>query len=119
MSTLTPQNVVETLEKHSGPLSDVLSLESFAEPGKLADGLAKGYKDRLKATQLRRFFHAIKNVERGTRGHRDEDPMPAEIRSKLLPLMPELAYAQGRGLIPPDFYKLMKICLSSQKLQTV
>lgn len=119
MSTLTPQNIVETLEKHQGPLSAILHLEDFAEPGKLADGLAKGYRDRLKATQLRRFFHAIKNVERGMRGYRDEEPLPTEIRGRLLPLMPELAYAQGRGLIPRDFYGLMKACLSSQRLQTV
>ena len=45
--------------------------------------------------------------------------MPGEIRGKLLPLIPELAYAQGRGLIPDDFYRLMKASLSSQKLQTV
>ncbi len=118
MSTLTPQNILETL-KHEGRLSEVLRLEDFAEPGKLADELANGYRDRLKATQLRRFFHAIKNIERGMRNKRDEEPLPREIRSQLLPLMPELAYAQGRNLIPRDFYDLMKASLSSQKLQTV
>jgi CRISPR-associated protein Csm2 len=111
-------HIDETLEKHAGPLSTVPSLEDF-EPGGLADELAKGYKGRLKATQLRRFFHAIKNIERGMRSYKDEDQLPAEIRGKLLPLIPELAYAQGRGLIPDDFYRLMKASLSSQKLQTV
>ncbi|MBN1935625.1 MAG: type III-A CRISPR-associated protein Csm2 [Anaerolineae bacterium] len=119
MPDLTPQNVIQELEHRTGSLSQALSIEDFAEPDKLADRLARSYKDRLKATQLRRFFHAIKSIERGMRGYKDEQSLPIEIRSKLLPLMPELAYARGRNLIPEDFYGLMKACLASKKLQTV
>ncbi len=34
-------------------------------------------------------------------------------------LVPELAYARGRDLIPQKFYDLMRRCLSDPKLQTV
>ncbi|MBN1877863.1 MAG: type III-A CRISPR-associated protein Csm2 [Anaerolineae bacterium] len=118
MPDLTPQNIVRHLEKPEA-LSRLLKLEDFAEPEKLADKLAQGYKDKLKATQLRRFFHTLKDIERGTRGYKDSDTLPAEIRNKLLPIMPELAYARGRDLIPDDFYRLLRVCLSVKKLPTI
>jgi len=126
MSTMTSQNVVVTLEKHQGPLSAALRLEDFAEPGGLADQLATKWTDRrskeqLKATQLRRFFHTIKKVERSLKGRRREDSqeLPASVRRDLLPVMPELAYARGRELIPNDFYLIMKTSLRPAMLETV
>lgn len=124
MATFTVNNVVSELQKQDDSLSKILQLEDFAEEGKLADNLAKHYLsdgDKLKATQLRRFFHAIKNIERGMKGKsgEDETALPKSVRAELLPLLPELAYARGRGLIPDDFYQLLKTCLSSQKLKTV
>jgi CRISPR type III-A-associated protein Csm2 len=37
----------------------------------------------------------------------------------LLGIMPELAYARGRKLIPNKFYRIMKACLRNQSLVTV
>lgn len=118
MSHLTPQNIVEHL-KQPQALSHLLKLEDFAEPDTLAEALAKAYKGKLKATQLRRFFHTLKDIERGTHGRREDESLPAEIRHQLLPIMPELAYARGRDLIPDDFYRLLRACLTVQKLPTV
>lgn len=119
MNGLTPENVVERLKEHKGPLAEALRVEDFAEPGKLAEELVKRYKDRLKAAQLRRFFHTIKNIERRMRGRREDDALTDEDRQDVLRLLPELAYARGRDLIPGDFYELMKTCLGSGKMKTV
>jgi CRISPR-associated protein Csm2 len=118
MPTLTPNNVVAELSKRPEPLSQVLEVEDFAEPGYLADRLARDYKGRLKATQLRRVFHTIKDIERGLRGD-EKQPLAQKERARILPLLPELAYARGRDLIPQDFYDLMKACMSAGKLKTV
>jgi CRISPR-associated protein Csm2 len=34
-------------------------------------------------------------------------------------MMPMLAYAKGRKLIPQSFYDLMKICFGAEKCKTV
>ncbi|MDZ7379261.1 MAG: type III-A CRISPR-associated protein Csm2 [candidate division KSB1 bacterium] len=119
MSDLKPENVVERLKGHPGSLAEALRVEDFAEPGKLAEGLVKQYKDDLKAAQLRRFFHTIKNIERRMRGRSEDAPLTGEDREDVLRLLPELAYARGRNLIPGNFYELMKTCLGSEKLKTV
>lgn len=99
-------------------------LEDFADEEKDADKLAQFFveqdkklkKDRLKPTQLRKVFHALKEVERKYKGKNGEDFF--EI-SDILSLKPELAYAVGRELIPQEFYRLMKTCLTSEKLKKV
>ena len=124
MPGLTSGTVINALKTRPGALSSILHLEDFAEPDGVADGLAQKWTrsggETLKATQLRRFFHAIKKVERSLKGRETEtQALPPEVRQQLLPVMPELAYARGRKLIPQDFYDLMKTCLQSEKLQTV
>jgi len=73
-------------------------------------------KDRLKSTQLRKFFHALKDIERTYKTKKENDPFNF---SDVSPVLPELAYALGRELIPREFYDLMKECLSDRKLKTV
>ena len=93
-----------------------LDPSEFAEENGLADSLAQKFKkDELKPTQLRKIFHALKQIERGIKIENPEDKLD---RTQIMKLLPELAYASGRGLIPKDFYDLMKTCLSSQKLKT-
>lgn len=121
-TSLTKDNVVSELSR-PGTLSTLLCPEQFAEPGKLADQLAKAYiRDRsaeLKPTQLRKVFHALKEKERKLKAKKDSEELGSEDKSDLYLVAPELAYARGRGLIPQDFYELMRVCLSSEKLQTV
>lgn len=115
---LNKENIIGELKKQ-GTLSELLPLEQFAEPGKVADELAKDFKDKLKPTQLRKVFHALKEMERDFKGRKDDEKLRSEDKIKIYPLAPELAYARGRDLIPQDFYELMRLCLSSEKLDTI
>jgi CRISPR type III-A-associated protein Csm2 len=93
-----------------------LPIEAFAEEGQLADkfilDLNKNSRG-INATQLRKFFHAIKKIQRQAQKEEKFD------RSEVARLMPMLAYAVGRNeLIPRDFYELMKLCFGSEKCTT-
>ncbi|MBT9142119.1 MAG: hypothetical protein DDT32_00615 [Syntrophomonadaceae bacterium] len=97
-----------------GSISE-LRLEEFAEEGKLADSIAIHFGEKLKATQLRKVFHTIKGIERGIKkAHKKDEEFD---RSSLLELMPILAYSTGRGLIPKEFYDILKECFSSERLK--
>ncbi len=120
--TLNKANLLDELRK-PGTLSQLLPPEAFAEPEQVAAQLAEGFvRDRraeLKPTQLRKIFSAIKARERVLRGRSDDQALDASARRDMRLLIPELAYARGRELIPQGFYDLMKLCLSGDKLQTV
>lgn len=117
---LTRENIIDELERE-GSFSELLRIEDFAEEKKVADQLAWEFRKSLKPTQLRRIFHAIKEVERSVKEAKkdDEKDLPSEERSRILRLLPELAFARGRDLIPHKFYKLMRISLGAEKLKTV
>ncbi len=86
-----------------------LKPEDFAEEGKLADQFANTAK-KLKATQLRRFFHEVKDLKLAFKTSGFD-------RSKVAMLMPMLAYAKGRDVIPADFYDLMTLCFGADRCQ--
>jgi CRISPR type III-A-associated protein Csm2 len=117
MPNLTPNNVVAELERRSDTLSQVLQVQDFADRGDLADRLAKSYGEDLKATQLRRLFHTIKDIER--RLSREDRELTDEELTRILPLQYQLAYARGRRLIPQHFYELLRACMGGGKLKTV
>lgn len=120
MAILTKENILSELKK-SGTLRDLLSPEQFAEPNQVADKLAESYvkEGEMKPTQLRKVFNALKEKERILKGRKDEDELDSSVQTKMRLLIPELAYARGRKLIPQEFYELMRICLSSDKLKKV
>lgn len=88
-----------------------LPVERFAEEGGLADSLAKKFGDKLKPTQLRKVFHQLKSLKMKVEREKKFQ------RSDLVKLLPTLVYATGRGLMPKDFYDLMKECMHSKRLQ--
>jgi CRISPR-associated protein Csm2 len=93
-----------------------LNPTDFAEEGGYADTLAREFGRDLKSTQLRKVFGALKQVDIQVK----RDPLDKPLaRSEINRLIPELAYAFGRNLVPKGFYDLMKMCLSQTKLQTV
>ncbi len=107
-----------TLKEIKGKLQNLerlreLRREDFAEEGGYADSLAEDFRDNLKPTQLFKVFHEIKRVQRRIRGNPDEK----FDRGEILGLLPILAYSTGRGLMPKDFYDILKICLSKEKLE--
>jgi len=102
------KEVLEKIRK----LQSMKELEppEFCEENGYADILAKSFGKNLKPTQLRKFFHALKDVQRNLKKQSFD-------RKGIVKLLPELAYALGRELIPKQFYELMKVCLSAQRLK--
>jgi len=88
----------------------------FAEEGGEADRLAQEFKGKLNPAQLRKIFGALKQIDRIVKADPDEKILS---RSTINRLIPELAYALGRKLIPREFYELTSLSLSQSKLQTV
>lgn len=111
---LTAQQIIAKVEglKHLAELDP----RDFAEEGGYAHLLAREFGGTLKPTQLRKVFHALKRIDLSLKGR----PADATLdRAEVNRLIPELAYALGRQLIPQKFYTLMKACLGHQRTQTV
>ncbi|MCG2828253.1 type III-A CRISPR-associated protein Csm2 [Methanothermobacter sp. K4] len=85
---------INTLEK----LSD-LEVKKYADTGGYADIIARANKN-LKTTQLRKFFGAIRNMEKNADSWKN-------IEADFYLLKPQLANARGRDLIPKGFYDIM------------
>ncbi|MDZ7315997.1 MAG: type III-A CRISPR-associated protein Csm2 [candidate division KSB1 bacterium] len=105
---------INNLKAEKKTFKDV-SVSQFAEENGWADCIAEKFKDKLKPTQLRKVFHSLKAVQRKVE---KEDPNHLFNRETVALLLPELAYAVGRELIPEKFYKLFKTCFDAQLLQT-
>lgn len=78
-------------------LSDI-SAKQYADENGYADIIAKNSK-KLKTTQLRKFFGAVKLIE--------QKESWDEIEVDFYLLKPQFAVAKGRKLIPSNFYKIM------------
>ncbi len=80
-----------------------MDVKDFADEGKYAEKLAERSRSRLKTTQLRRFFGAIKDIEKDL--ERNEWK---KVEADFYLLKPKLAYAKGRKLIPDEFFYVVK-----------
>ena len=109
----------QSMIQHPKPLSDLLDPEKFAPADGIADRLAEEFGRSLNTTQLRKSFNKIKAMDRRLKPFKDEDELSREIKGEISLLIPELAYAAGRGTIPDEFYNLMKMLLDGNKLKTV
>ena len=111
-----PRNIKEVITEISR-LDKMRELkpDDFAEEGGYAETFVKElHHDKtkdLKPTQLRRFFHEIKGIRRQIKHGEDYN------RTEIALVMPTLAYAVGRRLIPDDFYQLMKVCFGKQRCE--
>lgn len=76
--------------------------KEYADENGFADKIAKNSK--LDTTQLRKFFGAIREMEK------EENWENMETDFYLL--KPKLAYAAGRGLIKKPFYQFMMACMA-------
>ncbi|MDR3573124.1 MAG: type III-A CRISPR-associated protein Csm2 [Anaerolineaceae bacterium] len=107
------QQILKEIQKY--PKMADLPVSKYAEEDGLADNFIlamKQSKKELKATQLRKFFHQIKHLQHEVKRSNTFD------RLQVASMMPILAYAVGRDLIPKDFYELMKLCFGQQRCQT-
>ncbi|MEW6418830.1 MAG: type III-A CRISPR-associated protein Csm2 [Nitrospirota bacterium] len=119
---------VSEVKKKIQELSEMSELDPgiFCEEEGLADSLVQEFKKQrkdLKPTQLRKVFHELKAIQRDVLKEIKEDedkkkPFHDRFRKRVIKLMPAMAYATGRDLIPKDFYELMKMCLSPERLKT-
>jgi len=96
------------------PSMSELKAEDYADEGKLAEQLVIAVGKDLKPTQLRKIFHHVKDLQKEL----NNDPDKKFDRSKVALIMPALAYAVGRGLIPNDFYEVMKMVFGAEKCKT-
>jgi len=98
------KNVMNEVAKLDG-LKD-LKPKKYADKDGYADkigGLYSGKNPDLNTNQLRKFFGAIKNIQRKESWD--------EIEHDFYLLKPKFAYSAGRKLIPKDFFDLMMVCM--------
>lgn len=109
----TPAANIQDVQKYIRALPSMSALkpEDYAEKDGWADVVAKT--SNMKATQLRKIFHYVKDLKREFQ--RNEASFN---RAKVALLMPSLAYAQGRDLIPRDFFELLTLCFGQDKCRT-
>ncbi|MEM4204196.1 MAG: type III-A CRISPR-associated protein Csm2 [Candidatus Methanomethylicaceae archaeon] len=101
-------NVIQFIQNL--PSMSHLKPEDYAEVNGLAEQVGK---QEIKATQLRKIFHYIKDLKRQfQRSGGSFD------RAKVALIMPSLAYAKGRKLIPEEFYELLALCFGPQKCKS-
>ncbi|MGB5156453.1 type III-A CRISPR-associated protein Csm2 [Desulfobacterium sp. N47] len=96
-----------------------VSITAFAPSDQWSDQIAKKLGDKMKTTQLRKFFTSIKLMEQKTKG---KDKTEIFNDTSLYMLLPYLAYAQARKLVTLEFYKLVKVIIgdgTNGKIKTV
>ena len=119
---LTIEKITENI-KEARKLSEVLKPEIFAPPDGWAFIITKQIKEQagkkdpktnkkfpqLKTSQLRKIFAEVKDICEKKKKN------PSLENTELYLLYPKLAYAQGRDLMPRNFYELMVACLDKLK----
>lgn len=104
------EKIISEIEKFTN-LSE-MPTKDFAKEGGYADILANKWRNSLKTSQLRKFFAAMKGIEKNI----DYGEKWGNIESQFHLLLPQLAYARGRivggaPLIPEGFLDIMKSCM--------
>lgn len=109
--------------REEGPLRELLTPDRFAPTGKWADVVAQQLGDKMKVSQLRRFFGEIKRFQSRCQQKKREGDDDYELVDEYL-LLPEIAYAsarrvRGQPLVPRDFCTLVETCISDGKIEKV
>lgn len=103
--------------KKSNSLKEVFVPEKYALPNGWADKTAKSLrKNAMNSSQLRKIFTQLKTIEDKIDKNRT-DKLTNEQMNEILLIMPQIAYAKGRNLVPWDFYNLMKVCITPKKIK--
>jgi len=94
-----------------------LEVQEFALEGGLADQVVQAIgTTSLKPTQLHKVFHTLKTMQQEVK--KRANPSEPFDSAELLQLMPMLAYAVGRELIPKEFYQLLREVFDPKRLST-
>jgi CRISPR type III-A-associated protein Csm2 len=102
ISQLSQLQLTEDLVREDGDLSQLA--KAFVR--------VRSEREKLKPTQLRRVFHDLKRLEQRVRRGDSID-----VRTEVMLILPMLAYALGREVIPRPFYELMKTLLDRVREQ--
>lgn len=78
--------------------------KDYADIGGYADIIAKELKEKLNTNQLRKFFGAVRDIEKKKEW--------SDIEPELYLLKPKFAVSVGRKLIPKEFFDVMNVCLN-------
>lgn len=114
----TIEDVTRRVQRE-GTLTDVLPRSEMAPAGGYADVVARRLaRENMKISQLRRFFGEIKGFQAKCRQQRRDGLETYELDEEFL-LLPEIAYAVGRDLVPEEFYDLVRTCIAEDKVQTI
>ena len=101
-------------------LKEVFIPEKYALPNgwayRTAKSLSKDAKDAMNSNQLRKIFTQLKTIEESV-NRNQENELTNEQMNQILLIMPQIAYARGRSLIPSPFYNLMKECITPNKIK--
>jgi len=87
-----------------------LDIKLIAHEDGYSSKIGRKLKD-MKTAQLRRFFGAIKSIERKI----EEDSSARawdQVEAEFYLLKPKMAYAKGRKLIPNEFYQVLQVSLN-------
>ncbi len=87
-----------------------LDIKSIANEDGYAAKVANTLKN-MKTAQLRRFFGAIKSIERKIEEENPENVWE-KVETEFYLLKPKIAYAKGRRLIPDEFYQVLRVSLN-------
>ncbi len=109
------QKVISKLiSKSELPLSQVFSKEDLYLPGFAANLVASDLQEKMKITQLRKIFDMIEQAVVLARNDKFE-----KAQETLFMVVPNVAYATGRGLIEPrSFNDLIQGCINEKRIKT-
>ncbi len=87
-----------------------LKAEEYAKENGLAHQFAQEItgrfaKPEIKMAQLRKLFNSIKIIDNSIKGKNENDKF---INDNIYLIIPEVAYAVGRGVAPKGFYEVIK-----------
>jgi CRISPR-associated protein Csm2 len=98
-------------------LKEVFTPEQYALPNGWADKTARSLsKQAMNSNQLRKIFTQLKSIEDKVDRNKNNELTDAQ-KNEILLIMPQIAYAKGRDLIPWEFYNLMKECITPKKIK--
>jgi CRISPR-associated protein Csm2 len=85
-----------------------ISIEEIAKENGIAETLAKEMRNNeLKPTQLRKVFDSVRTIQ----DRLSEYGWDARAQTDFYMIRPYLAYANGRGNIPNEFFEIISACL--------
>lgn len=98
-------------------LKEVFAPEEYALPNGWAHKTAKRLsKQAMNSNQLRKIFTQLKSIEEKVARNKNNELTDAQ-KNEILLIMPQIAYAKGRDLIPWEFYNLMRECITPKKIK--